>query len=128
MAYKKQTKKQLGAFNKKCIELILKAGGVLTPMFTDDKTYEVETPFGVLNVNLDNDTSVLYSVNMRFLGEFDLKNFLIEFQSSNINQHSHKWNIMETDSEHAFEVLKQRLKRLHWKNYKVTQKVIKFDY
>lgn len=112
MASKKYTKKQLESFNKKCIELILKAGGVLTPKFPNHQRYEIKTPFGVLSVTLDNDTSFVYIIYMQFLDEFDLKNFLIEFQSSNINQFSHKWNIMETYSEHAFEILKQRLERL----------------
>ena len=94
-------------FDKKVSNILSKYG------VTNNK---VDTPFGVMNVNVSKQPNVkFYSLHMRFIEDFDVSYFYRYFgENQNINKHTKKWNKYSENPEYILDELEERLNNLKY--------------
>lgn len=101
-------------FAKQANAIILNHGAESVSKSAHDYQYKLNTVFGVLNIRIDQDCSIMFSVFMKF--ETFSGPFYEFFSNQEINSFSYKWNLHSSDDDYILNELEERFSNLDYAN------------
>lgn len=106
------SKVQMEKFNKKVEKLVLELGGVEQNRHSG-KLWELQTKAGLLSVSVhEPEASKVFSIFCRFENPKLANEILTDYNKSNLNPHSGKWNYHTLKEEDCLESFRSSLKEI----------------